>query len=208
MKELDRATVASLLRVCLAERGGPNDMNAESVTVEDVAGYIAPDEGSCIRCAGPKCTGARKIFATLALIARESDIVGILKAGACDSHLPFSINENRLIAPKDSIAKLSFADIDGIDGGRWELEEKRLFCQSQWAFLSPYFCQTDIAETQPITVPGAATLPWVEHKMRSNDSMSNNGHGDKRTVVKVKIHRDHHNLVRGLHENIGHLLLG
>lgn len=167
---------------------------ADEVSMRDLATYIAPQDQDC-RCGSASCTGARLLFATLVLMAKETEILEFYKHAAdkCDKSLKVS---NKGQDSTDTYTSLPVIH-------SWSTYEKNIFCQLQCRMRSPFFEKLDHSNCSPLILDDEITLPWVESNALRRIKTDETGSRSIKSpfgiqysfIRKIKIHPQHHDLV-------------
>lgn len=192
VSHLGHERLSQLLVDLLGEDGSL--LASRGVSMEDLVTYIAPQDQDC-RCGSDSCTGARLLFATLILMAKEDEILEFYKLAAdeCDKTLKIGNIEKRLPDASDSLPVIK----------SWTHDEKTIFSQVQWQMRSPVLQKLDTLSFSPIDLDDEVTLPWVESQglrrivTDETGSRSIKSHlGIQYSFIRrIKIHPQHHNLV-------------
>jgi hypothetical protein len=159
------------------------DSSMNQAAVARTVVRVCPDEERC-GCGRRSCTGARVLFATLAMMASEDRITPLFGSAQpgwlCDNNPGLGSAE---ISSPDLGLDLILAD--------WPSRERELFQQLQWEVRSPYFSGL---LCDPPKLNERITLPWIE---LDNPKLENPGQFSVVwRVWRVKIHPHHHNMVR------------
>ncbi|SPN96563.1 uncharacterized protein DNG_00086 [Cephalotrichum gorgonifer] len=204
IRDLDKQTVTSLLQTSFPE--GSDDANALAMDFVAAAAYISPPKGAC-KCRRPRCTGARIIFVTLSLIAREDCIGAFFRSEICDYDLPYSVKRTPLAhhggLPSDPQTHLAACEgaisTPPPESQQWSEKEKQLFCHFQWTMLSPYIENTKLADIKTENFNAEACLPWSEYGDTLQEECDDTLEDDDQCnlspsfIRKVKISREHNN---------------
>lgn len=166
-----------------------------------IADQISPKKELCPCYEGDDsrhCTGRRIIFISLILLAKEKLIFDFieLNPSVCDTMLMLPLRSAMAQASrlgeemdKDQIqAALAFVEIEGL-----MQIEKDLFYHLQWQLRSPYFTGRLLSSDD--FQLGEVSLPWTKV---TNLEKGNLFDMQFSTLYEIKIHQDHHNLVRSV----------
>lgn len=150
----------------------------EEATTQETVNRICSEHGQC-GCGRNWCTGARLLFAALALIAAERRIVEFFDTYKRSDQLCDSNPHLGSLADPSNLKQV-------LTG--WSEEKKELFIQLQWQMRSPYFRY--LLEDNPPGLDRRVSLPWVQ---RGDHGEERSGQFSK--VWKIKIHPHHHDMV-------------
>lgn len=153
-----------------------------SVETKRMVDIISPRDGTKCFCENSICTGLRRIFAVLVTLGKEHLILDFCNASPqiCDSTSPC-----REITP-DPLS-------DSVVGrvlGSWQPKERSLFIHLQWEMRSPYLKKLASPSKQYLVFDDEISLPWTDVWMEDEKV-----DGQVSYVQRIKIHRDHHELV-------------
>ena len=207
LQELDYQVIHRILRLF-------PEQDYVNTSVDEIANYVSPRPGRCCICGDDLCSGARHIFVGLIEISREAEIRTFYQLGVCDSRpglAVFAQSQAQDVHKHTEPDSKKFGGGSGVRDGselvsacveHWELWEKEYFCHCQWWLKSPFLKGKEPENIDTLALDDRLSLPWIAAEPEGKATKEQDGDklstilGQFSTITKVKIHPDHHDMVR------------